>query len=107
MPATMKPRRFPAPWTVKEMEESFVVQDATGQPLAYLYFDEHPQRRSVTKRLSRDEARRIAVNIVKLRACCVNSSAGATGELRQAAGPAAAMAVVRSHSRRSSNAICG
>ena len=60
------PRRFPPPWSVKEMEESFVVHDANGQALAYLYFDDEPSRRSVTKRLTREEARRIAVNIVKL-----------------------------------------
>ena len=66
MPAAVTPCRFPSPWSVKELEESFVVQDARGQPLAYLYFDEQPRRRLVIKRLSRDEARRIAVNIVKL-----------------------------------------
>ena len=53
------PGAFPAPWSVKALKESFVVQDATGQGLAYIYFDEQPQRRSVKKRLSRDEARRL------------------------------------------------
>jgi len=66
VPAAVTPCRFPSPWSVKELEESFVVQDAAGRPLAYLYFDEQPRRRLGIKRLSRDEARRIAVNIVKL-----------------------------------------
>ena len=51
MPAEVTgPRRFPAPWSVQEMEESFVVQDAHCQPLAYLFFDDEPSRRTVTKR---------------------------------------------------------
>ena len=66
MPCNVSPRRFPPPWSVKELQESFVDQDANGQALAYLYFDDEPQRRSATKRLSREVARRIAVNIVKL-----------------------------------------
>ena len=60
------PRRFPPPWSIEERQESFIVKDANGQALAYLYFEDEPQRQLSTKRLSRDEARRIAVNIAKL-----------------------------------------
>ena len=33
---TEPPRRLPAPWTVEEGEESFVIKDATGRSLAYV-----------------------------------------------------------------------
>jgi hypothetical protein len=42
------------------------VKDATGQHLACHYFEDEPQRQLATKRLSRDEAFLIAVNIAKL-----------------------------------------
>ena len=43
----------------------FIVRDRNGQALAFAYEDE-PLRRTTAKLLTRDEARRIAVNIAKL-----------------------------------------
>jgi K+/H+ antiporter YhaU regulatory subunit KhtT len=59
-------RRFPPPWRVEERTESFIVYDDKGQALAYVYFEDEPQRQMSMKRLGRDEARRIAANIAKL-----------------------------------------
>jgi hypothetical protein len=42
------------------------VIDSNGQQLAYVYFEDEPGRRSAAKLLTKDEARRIAANIVKL-----------------------------------------
>ena len=62
----MTSRRFPPPWTIKELAECFIVRDANGQALAYVYFEDEPGRRSAARLLTRDEARRIAANIAKL-----------------------------------------
>ena len=51
------PRRFTPPWSIEERQESFIVKDANGQQLAYLYFEDEPQRQMSMKRLSRDAAR--------------------------------------------------
>jgi len=65
-PRRLQSRRFPAPWHVEERCESFVLCDAHGRALAFLYWDEDETRRNVTKRLSRDEARRIAFGMTRL-----------------------------------------
>jgi K+/H+ antiporter YhaU regulatory subunit KhtT len=59
-------RRFPPPWSIDQRTESFIVKDASGQTLAYVYFEDEPQRAMSMRRISRDEARRIAANIAKL-----------------------------------------
>jgi hypothetical protein len=62
----MNSRRFPPPWSVEELQHAcFVVSDANGQALAYVYFEEERGRRSAAKLLTKDEARRIAANIAK------------------------------------------
>jgi hypothetical protein len=59
-------RRFPPPWTVEDIGAAFVVRDHNTQQLAHVYFEDEPGRRSAAKLLTKDEARRIAVNIAKL-----------------------------------------
>jgi hypothetical protein len=59
-------RRCPPPWAIVENRESFVVVDGTGQALAYLYFEDEPQRQMSMRRLTKDEAYRIARGITRL-----------------------------------------
>jgi hypothetical protein len=58
------PRRFPPPR--RGDDACFIIRDRNGQALAYVYFEDEPGRRSAAHLLTRDEARRIAVNIAKL-----------------------------------------
>jgi hypothetical protein len=51
-------RRFPPPWSVEDIGAAFVVRDQNGQRLAYVYYDDEPQRRAAAKLFTKDEARR-------------------------------------------------
>ena len=60
--AKMKARRFSSPWKTEEHTEYFIVRDAAGLALAYFLYDDEPNRRVVNKRLTKNEAQRIAAN---------------------------------------------
>ncbi len=57
---------FALPFQLVEHGESFVVANATGHPLAYVYHEDEPGRRDVTRRLTREDARRLATAIARL-----------------------------------------
>ena len=56
-------RRFPPPWHADPMPGGYVVRDANGQALAYLYSRDNDAESRQAKVLTKDEARRIAVNV--------------------------------------------
>ena len=37
-------RRFPPPWIAEETDACFIIRDHNGQALAYVYFEEEPER---------------------------------------------------------------
>jgi hypothetical protein len=59
-------RRLPPPWTAERIPGGFVVKDATGQALAYVYARATRAEADTAKVLTLDEARRVAANIAKL-----------------------------------------
>jgi hypothetical protein len=56
--------RFPTPWSVEETPACFIVRDRAGQALAHLYYEESDAC-SPAKLLTKDEARRSAMNVSK------------------------------------------
>jgi len=59
-------RRFPPPWRADKIPGGYVVRDANGQAIAYIYSRENEAEARQAKVLTKDEARRIAVNIARL-----------------------------------------
>ena len=62
----MNTRRFPPPWRADRIPGGYVVRDANGQELAYIYSRETEAEARQAKVLTKDEARRIAINIARL-----------------------------------------
>jgi hypothetical protein len=58
--------RFPVPWRADKIPGGYVVRDANGQALAYIYSRDSEAEALQAKVLTKDEARRIAVNVAKL-----------------------------------------
>jgi hypothetical protein len=57
---------LPSPWHAEKTPGGYVVRDANGQALAYLYSRENATEALQAKMLTPDEARRIAINIARL-----------------------------------------
>ena len=78
----MTARRFPPPWSAEVQPNYYVVRDANGQQIAYVYYSNDPKRRSAAKLLTKDEARRIAAIIASCLSWCAKTKAAQPGQLR-------------------------
>jgi hypothetical protein len=59
-------RRYPPPWRIQENDESYVVLDANGQRLAFIYFEDEPVRQSTMKRIGKADAWQLARAITRI-----------------------------------------
>jgi hypothetical protein len=63
----MPTRRFPQPWSYEDHNDAcYIVKDANGVAIAYVYYEQDHGRRTAANLMTRDEARRIAANIANL-----------------------------------------
>ena len=53
----MNARRFPVPWTFEDHNNAcFIVKDANGVAVAYVYYEEEPGRRAAANLMTEEEA---------------------------------------------------
>jgi len=62
----MGERRFPAPWRVRQIAGGYLVEDASGRTVAYVYAAEGARLTAMPHALTWDEARRVAAGIARL-----------------------------------------
>jgi hypothetical protein len=61
------PAASPQPWTYEDHNDAcYIVKDANGVAIAYVYYEQDHGRRTAANLMTRDEARRIAANIANL-----------------------------------------
>jgi hypothetical protein len=60
------PRHLPPPWKAEKIPGGFVVRDANGQAIAYVYSLATETDALQAKVLTEDEARRVSINIARL-----------------------------------------
>ena len=51
------------PWTAEVTPNCFIVRDASGHEIAYVYYESEPGRPSAAKLLTRDEAMRVLIQV--------------------------------------------
>ena len=59
-------RRFPPPWRADKIPGGYVVRDANGQALVYVYSRDNDAEALQARVLTKDGARRIAINEARL-----------------------------------------
>jgi hypothetical protein len=50
-----QPRRFPPPWSAEVQPNCFIVRDADGQQIAYVYYESEPGRSAAWPLLTKGE----------------------------------------------------
>lgn len=61
----MTPSPYALPLRIRKAAQAFVVEDAGGGALAYVYFEEYPARRGLLNRLSGADAKAVAQTIAR------------------------------------------